>query len=350
MYFAALVGGTSHLWRQQFPDGTAEQITFGPTEEEGIAVAPDGRSLVTSIGMRRSAIWIHDTAGERAIVSEGYASAPRLSRDGTRVFYLFVRDWWLAGGGWLTAAADLRSVDLATGKSDTLLSGQPVTAFAISRDEKEVAFTTTNGNEQSQIWLAPLDRRTPPRLIVDEGDQVSFGAPGELIFRSLAKGTALARIKTDGTGFERISTVSFLDKGDVSPDGEWVIINSLTTSDHPGLERLAVPIRGGVPRTVCHGDADTCTAGWSQDGNYLYVGSDLKTSPSFARRTFAIPVPAGKALPDLPAGGITDFKRAAALPGARTIEEGLISPGSDPSVYLFTRADSQRNLFRIPLH
>jgi len=47
MYFAALVGGTSHLWRQRFPDGTPEQITFGPLEEEGIAVAPDGRSLVT---------------------------------------------------------------------------------------------------------------------------------------------------------------------------------------------------------------------------------------------------------------------------------------------------------------
>ena len=124
MYFAAVVRGASHLWRQRFPDGAPEQITFGPLEEEGMAVAPDGRSLVTSIGMRRSAVWIHDAAGERAIVSEGYASAPRLSRDGTRVFYLFVRDWWLAAGGWLTAAADLRSVDLATGKSDTLLSGQ----------------------------------------------------------------------------------------------------------------------------------------------------------------------------------------------------------------------------------
>ena len=167
MYFAAVVGGTSHLWRQRFPDGAPEQITFGPLEEEGIAVAPDGRSLVTSIGMRRSAVWIHDAAGERAIVSEGYASAPRLSRDGTRVFYLFVRDWWLAAGGWLTAAADLRSVDLATGKSDTLLSGQSVTEYAISRDEKEVAFTTTNADGQSQIWLAPLDRRTPPRLIVE---------------------------------------------------------------------------------------------------------------------------------------------------------------------------------------
>jgi hypothetical protein len=313
-------------------------------------MAPDGRSLVTSIGMRRSAVWIHDAAGARAIVSEGYASAPRLSRDGTHMFYLFVRDWWLAARGWLTAAADLRSVDLATGKSDTLLSGQSVTAYAISREEKEVAFTTTNADGASQIWLAPLDRRTPPRLIFDNGDQVSFGAPGELIFRSLAKGNALARIKADGTGFERIPTASFLEKGDVSPDGEWVIIKAPATSGNPVAETLAVPIRGGSARTVCRGDADTCIAGWSPDGKFFYLAVDLKTSPSSVRETFAVPVPAGKALPDFSGGGLTDVKRVLALPGALRIEEGLISPGSDPSTYVFTKADSQRNLFRIPLH
>ena len=143
---------------------------------------------------------------------------------------------------------------------------------------------------------------------------MSFGAPGELVFRSLAEGNALARIKTDRTSFERIPTVSFLDKGDVSPDGEWVIIHAPATSDDPVMETLAVPIRGGVPRTVCRSDSDNCTAGWSPDGNFFYVGSDRKTSPSFPRRTFAIPVPAGKALPDLSLGGITDRRRAVSLP------------------------------------
>ena len=93
--------GQSHLWRQKFPDGTPEQITFGPTEEEGIALAPDGRSLITSVGTHQSAIWIHDAAGERAISSEGYALAPRLSRDGTRVFYLFGATGVLGNGGCL---------------------------------------------------------------------------------------------------------------------------------------------------------------------------------------------------------------------------------------------------------
>ena len=32
------------------------------------------------------------------------------------------------------------------------------------------------------------------------------------------------------------------------------------------------------------------------------------------------------------------------------IEHGPISPGPDPSTYVFTKTDLQRNLFRIPLH
>jgi Tol biopolymer transport system component len=143
MYFGVDVGGHKHLWRQKFPDGTPEQITFGPTEEEGIAVAPDGRSLVTSVGTSRSAIWIHDGAGERALSSEEYASAPYLSRDGKRVFYLLRPDV-------SAPSAELRSLDLASGKTDRLLPGMSVADYDISPDEKEVAFTTTPRGGESQ--------------------------------------------------------------------------------------------------------------------------------------------------------------------------------------------------------
>jgi hypothetical protein len=298
--------------------------------------------------MRRSAVWIHDAAGERAIVSEGYASAPRLSRDGKRVFYLFTRDWWLAASGWIPASAELRSVDLASGKGDTVLSGQSVTEYVISRDEKDVAFTTLDGSGESQIWLAPLDRRTPPRLIAKAGDSVSFGPPGELIFRSLAESNALVRIKTDGTGRQRIPTVSVLAKGEVSPDGEWVIVRAPGTGNDTVLATLAVPINGGVPRRVCI--FGTCPATWSQDGRFFYVGSDRSASPSAAGKTLVIPVPVGQSLPDLPAAGLRVTDSSGVLPGAVTIENGLISPGPDPSTYVFTRTDSQHNLFRIPLH
>src|SRR5262249_22978795 len=47
MYVGAAVNGTFHIWRQRFPDGAPEQVTSGPTEEEGIAMAADGRSFIT---------------------------------------------------------------------------------------------------------------------------------------------------------------------------------------------------------------------------------------------------------------------------------------------------------------
>src|ERR1700745_868854 len=36
MYFSADAGDGYHLWRQGFPRGKPEQMTFGPTEEEGL--------------------------------------------------------------------------------------------------------------------------------------------------------------------------------------------------------------------------------------------------------------------------------------------------------------------------
>src|SRR3954470_15180264 len=68
---------TFHLWRQPFPDGTPEQVSFGSVEEEGLAVSPDGRSLLTSVGSRQLSIWVRDRSGERQTSAEGYAGSYR---------------------------------------------------------------------------------------------------------------------------------------------------------------------------------------------------------------------------------------------------------------------------------
>jgi hypothetical protein len=112
------------------------------------------------------------------------------------------------------------------------------------------------------------------------------------------------------------------------------------------LATLTIPIHGGAPKIICY----TCSATWSTDGKFFYVGSNQSALATSAGKTLAIPVPAGRSLPDLPAAGINVADGAVELRGAVTIEDGLIVPGPDPSTYLFTRADSQRNLFRIPLH
>ena len=42
MYFTSDASGSYQIWRQRFPAGEPEQLTFGPTEAEGLAVSPDG--------------------------------------------------------------------------------------------------------------------------------------------------------------------------------------------------------------------------------------------------------------------------------------------------------------------
>ena len=89
MYFTSDAGAHgSHIWRQAVPDGEPQQITTGPTEQYGIAMAPDGRSFISSVGSDERTVWVHDTQGDRQISSQGYAYHAGLSPDGSNLFYL----------------------------------------------------------------------------------------------------------------------------------------------------------------------------------------------------------------------------------------------------------------------
>jgi hypothetical protein len=232
-------------------------------------------------------------------------------------------------------------VNLGSGRTERVLPGVSVADYDISRDEKEVTFTTKDRSGESQIWLAPLDHSKPASLVARAGDQVSFSPDGNLVFRSLAGETNwLVRITKDGKERERIATVPVLEKRDVSPNGEWVIVVSPGAGDNASVSILAAPVHGGAPKMIC-----TCSSGgWSSDGRVFYVES--AKSAGAQGKTLAIPVRSGKSLPDLP----VDFSANAVVrSSARWIEQVSVSPGANPS-YVFTKRDPQRNLFRIPLH
>lgn len=78
-------GDSYHIWRQRFPNGKPEQLTSGPTDEEGIAMATDGRSVITSLGLRQRPIWFHDASGDHQLSLEGYAFGPRFYVAGRKV-------------------------------------------------------------------------------------------------------------------------------------------------------------------------------------------------------------------------------------------------------------------------
>ena len=77
-----------HIWRQRFPDGKPEQFTFGPTSQEGIAMAPDGKSLITAVGSQDHTVWLHDKDGDHQISSEESTSSPAFSSDGRNLYFL----------------------------------------------------------------------------------------------------------------------------------------------------------------------------------------------------------------------------------------------------------------------
>jgi Tol biopolymer transport system component len=350
MYFGAGVEGSHHLWRQRFPAGYPEQITFGPTEEDGVAVAPDGRSLITSIGLQESAIWIHDDQNDRALSSEGYVASmgstsqvtnylshpsARSSSDGKFLFYLMRRDS-------PASPTELWRSDLASGKSEAVLRGISMAEYDVSNDGKEVVFSTRPSGKASQLWLAHLDGSSPPKLIASTGERrPHFGPAGNVVFQFTdGKVNYVGQIRTDGSGRSKVVPYPIFDLYGVSADRRWLIAHVPN-----GNATMAIPIEGGSARRVCNG---SCPVAWAPDGKYLYVGI-APGSQATRGKTLAIPIPPGESIPSLPESGIRVLDAEVAFPGSRLIEGWHISPGRDPSVFAYVKTTLHRNLFRIPL-
>jgi serine/threonine protein kinase/Tol biopolymer transport system component len=355
MYLTVDVGDGSHAWRQRFPSGKPEQMTSGTTEEEGIAMSPDGRSFVTSVGTVQSSVWVHDQRGDRQLTFEGYATfgqaAARsyFSPDARKLYYLVRQEGareFEDGEVWVT--------ELDSNRAERLLPGFTMGDFDISVDGKRVVFTRREANGKIQLWLASLERRFPARRIsTSEFNErrPMFGPAGDVFFLAFEPGgRALYRMKEDGTERQRIRPdAREVGLSSVSPDGEWIAVRSFQPSGEEVGGKLpydAYPVSGAAPVRICQG----CRfVRWSPDGRFLYFSFTGMGIVVESGKTFALPIPAGRPLPDLPASGVTSAEEAATLPGVRVIDHGYISPGGDPSVYAYTKMTAQRNLYRVPI-
>jgi len=343
MYFSADTGNGFHIWRQRFPDGAPEQVTFGVTEEEGIELGPDGRSFVTSIGTRQSTIWVRDARGDRQITSEGYGMFPTFSPDGKKLYYLL-----RAGGARSYTSGGLWVADLATGERTRLLPDFLMQTFAVSANGERVLFVAANDTTRSPLWVAALDGRSAPRRLVRDDvvpQRVFFGADGDVTFAARRGDTRyIYRVKEDGSELREILQAPNVEG--VSPDGQWIVVWSTAML----LDLLAYPVGGGSPTLVCKGCGQTPSfergpwppaVSWSPDGRFVYLGPH-----GFP---YAIPLRPGQALPPLPAPGLRTAQEVAALPGARRIPHEYAFTGPNPSLYAFTKVTIQRNLYRVPV-
>ena len=342
MYMSSGVGGRFHIWRQHFPDGQPEQLTSGATEEEGIAVAPDGRTLITSVGLRRSTLWVRNGKGERQVSSEGFASYPQFSPDGKKLYYLFRRESLSDQMGALFVSGELWVADLDTGQSQRLLPDFLVAGYSISHDGTEIVFSAKDKQNRPQLWLASLDSRFSPRQFsstVDE-DEPHWDASGQIYFRAAEGGSSyLYRVNADGSGRTKALPEPILELLDVSPDGHWAIVVRTLGQEAP---MFAASLDGAGSVTICLG---VCFAGWTPDGGSFSVSM---VRPMGGWDTVVVPVLHSVSLPALPSRGLQTRADMASLRGARVFD-GLIAPGPEAGLSASLRRDVHLNLYSIPL-
>jgi Tol biopolymer transport system component len=342
MYFTAVAKGQSHVWQERFPEGGPEQLTFGPTEENGIAVEPDGHALITSAGVHESAIWIHDERGERSLSSEGEVlrlPSPVFSADDREIYYLLRR--------WESSGAELWRTTVETGTSEVVFPGIAMTGFDISPDAKQVVYTTRGTDGSTELWVAAMDRSAPPAKVnISGAHSPRFGGRGQILFQR-AEGAAnyLEQIDPDGTHLSKAFPFPILDFQNVSPGRKWVLADLPQTPGSSTPALMAIPLDGERPRRICAG---YCTPAWSTDGRFLFVPVELASRTS-AGRSLAIPVGAGEELPEFPAGGIALMANAGEISGAVSVGRAEFVPGRNPDEYVWVNTAAHLNLYRLSL-
>jgi Tol biopolymer transport system component len=344
IYLSLHAGGNFHIWRQGFPDGQPEQITSGPTEEEGVAFAPDGRSFITSVGLRQRTVSVHNGSGDRQISLEGYAYLPTISPDVKRLYYRILK----GGTSPYLGASELWVADIESGHNELLLPGFAVTGYNISQDGGRVVFSALDSGGKSRLWLASTNRAGTPRQIPGiEGDMPFFGPSGTVIFHAIEGNSSYAfSIHEDGTERQKLTSSPVEQVHGLSPDGRWVILWTMS-GERGGMMTQAVPLDGGPAIPI----SDTiCFVRWQSDGRLLYLSvfSAMNTAGA-GGRTYILPLPPGKPFAVIPAGGFHSEGELARLPGVRVIDSADVAPGPTEGVYAFSRQSVYRNLYRIPL-
>jgi eukaryotic-like serine/threonine-protein kinase len=349
MYVSSNAGDGFHIWRQPFPEGAPEQITFGPTEEAGIWMNPDGRSLLTSAGVTNSQIWIHDKNGERQIHTEGSATLPTRSHapshvfspDGRTLYFLRTRRGGRSGGPELWAA------NVETGASEPVFADIEVTGYDIAPDGRQAAYASPDSHGKSRLWMATLDHRTPARQVEGyEADEPCFAGDGALFFRGVENGFNFAYRLDPRSTPRKVMTEPIVTLYDCRADGSWLLMMLKSLTEDAGSVMAAYDLSEQHAIALC----PLCWPKWSRDGRYLFVTLSTGSGHTEAQTTYAIELRGGAAVPKLPPEGITQAN-IGTLPIAKEIENNRwdFYPGKDLTSYPIFRETVQRNIYRVPI-
>lgn len=359
MFLDVDTGRGFHIWRQGSANGKPEQITNGPTEQLGIAVPRDGRSLLTSVSVSSSTIWVHDQSGARKVPFAGSAGFP-IPQVSSRAIFHENKLYFLGKEG-PEDSWDLWAMDLRSQRAARVLSGMGIESFDISRDGKQIAFaaigsarpTTHSGtlpDNATFLWVADIDKVSTPHLLDSAAARRPlFGSNDDLIFEADEGSSTYAYVRNlRSGGLRKITTNPIVRLETVSPDGRWVVAEVPIVGEDVTRGVAGIDLQDGTARRICHG---LCVARWTLDGKSLFLSlpSGEKDSESWlGAKTFVIPLHAGQSFRDLPPAGVRSDAEALRMAGTTVINE-FVRPGTDASVYAFDRREVHANIYRIPL-
>ena len=159
------------------------------------------------------------------------------------------------------------------------------------------------------------------------------------------KSAFVHRVREDGTGLRKAMEQPAISVFGISPDGQWLAVQSPLFGS--GTETALHPLGGGPAVRIWGRDM---RVRWPADGQSLFLSVSSLAGGGFANgKTYVVPLPRGRALPDIPPGGFQSEEELARLPAVRVIDAADVNPGPAPGVYAFSRETTQRNLYRIAL-
>jgi eukaryotic-like serine/threonine-protein kinase len=338
IYLSTNAGGRFHIWRQRFPNGEPEQVTHGASEEEGIAIEKDGKSLLTSVGTYDATLWIKNATEERQVTEEGESFAGTFSSDGRQFFYM------KKSGP--EAKTELWKMELASGRSEQVVgynleSGFDAKNYSVTRDGQKAVVVRADAKGNTHLWVAWTDHRSSPVELQSSGseDSPEFLPDGDLVYRANENGkNYLYTRKQDGSGRRKLMEEPILNLNSISPDGRWAAI-AVEDDKNPQHSALieARPLAGGDPVTLCQ---VLCIEAWSTDGRYfrVYLGS----------QTYVMNVKKETGLPELPKAGVRspeDLNNLLKVKVLPAYVDSLVTPEE----YSFGKRNVRRNIFRVPV-
>jgi Tol biopolymer transport system component len=263
------------------------QLTSGPSS---VAWAPDGQSLVYSMG---GSLWQQQIDSDKATElthGPGYDYQPDYSPDGRAIVFARHHE----------QAIELWRLNVASGKTQQLTSTNAVNVEPrYSPDGKRLAFVSTAVTGHFELFVAAFDdqgRLGAPRAVVppreskiaryyyskhDHTINPSWTPDGQrLVFvsnREIAYGTGdLCSVAVDDASDFKCfvhEETSWRARPQVAPDGRRVLYSSYERRQWHQL--WLTTLAGDAPLPLTFGDFDATAARWSPDGRRIaYVSNE----------------------------------------------------------------------------